>query len=154
VLGLASYILVLFSAAYHFYLLLYEAYPAVLLAHTPATQTLIATGGALAHGAGALSPLDMLVVLAFPLFGIAMIRAKVLPALAGWLLIACVPASFAGMIVLPNQILSSAPGAVQPVAWLYYLLFAGFAWGGYALWTGQERVSDPVAHTGPQPAAV
>ena len=45
VLGLAGFVLTMILAALHFYGLLYEAYPAVLMAHNEATRDLIATGG-------------------------------------------------------------------------------------------------------------
>ncbi len=143
VLGLIGFAATVFAAAYHFYLLLYEAYATVALARDPATQALVGDGP-LAHGAGALGPLGFAVVLAFPLFGIATVRAAVLPRLSGWLQIISVPALFLGALIVPPD--APAPFgtmAAAPIAWMYYLLFLGYAMGGYALWTGKERVREP-----------
>lgn len=150
VLGLIGFAATMFAIAYHFYLLLYEAYPAVALAYDKATQDLIVTGGPLAHGAGALGPLGFAAVFVFPLFGIVTLRAGVLPRLAGWLPILSVPAFFVGTMLLPERL----PGPLSSIAVLYYLLFLGYAWGGYALWTGKERVRKPATRQGaPQPVA-
>ena len=149
VLGLVSFALVMYSTVYSFYLLLYEAYPAPLLARNAATQALIVTGGPLAHGAGALGPVgSVLVILALPLFGIATVRAGVLPRGSGWLQIVCVPMFFLGMILLPPEIQARLPGMATPIAMQYYLLFLGYAWGGYALWIEKERLPASVAQKG------
>lgn len=141
VLGLIGFAATLYTAAYHFYLLLYEAYVTPLLAHNEATQALIGPGGTLAHGAGALGPLGgILSLLSFPLFGIACVRAGVLPRLSGWLQIASVLAFFLGPIIVSDN--APAPFgtmAAAPVAWMYFLVFLGYAVGGYALWTGKGR---------------
>jgi len=142
VLGLVSFVLVVYALAYHFYLLLYEAYPAPMLARNAATQALIVTGGPLAHGANAFGLVGFaLIILAFPLFGITTVRAGVLPRGAGWLLIVSIPIFFVGMIglslVLSPEVVDRLPGPVSPIALQYYLLFLGYAWGGHALWTGQ-----------------
>jgi len=154
VLGLVGFALMIFAAAYHFYLLLYEAYATVTLAQNEATRALIGDGP-LAHGAGALGPLGFAVVLAFPLFGIATVRAGILPRLSGWLQIVCVPAFFLGALVVSHD--APAPFgtmAAAPIAWMYYLLFLGYAWGGYALWRGKERVREPTVQSdAPQPVA-
>lgn len=141
VLGLAGYAATGFAAAYHFYLLLYEAYATPLLAQEPATRTLIGAGP-LARGAGALGPLAFLSILAFPLFGIATVRAGVLPRAAGGLQIASVPVFFLSIALVPLGVLAEG-GELSPIAVLYYLTFLGYAWGGYALWTGRERTSEP-----------
>ena len=155
VLGLIGFAATMFAAAYHFYLLLYEAYATVALAQNEATRALIADGP-LAHGAGALGPLGFAVVLAFPLFGIATVRAGVLPRLSGWLQIICVPTLFLGALVVSSD--APAPFgtmAAAPISWMYFLLFLGYAWGGYALWSGKERTTRKPAprQDAPQPVA-
>ena len=157
-LGLLGFVATVFAAAYHCYLLLYEAYPAVWLARNQATGDLIATGGPLAHGAGALGPVAAAAILAFPLFGIATVRAGVLPRWTGWLQIASVPVFIAAIIglsmALSADVLEGLPGPIQTIAMLYYLLFAGYAGGGYALWAGKERAREAAAQLGmPRPAA-
>ncbi|MBA3472909.1 MAG: hypothetical protein H0T57_06700 [Rubrobacter sp.] len=137
VLGLIGFAATVFAAAYHFYLLLYEAYATVALARDPATQALVGEGP-LAHGAGALGPLGFASILAFPLFGVATVRAGVLPRWAGWLQIASVPVFFLSVFVIAPDAPSPLPG-VSPIAFLYYLTFLGYAWGGYALWTESAR---------------
>lgn len=145
VLGLIGFAATVFAAAYHFYLLLYEAYATPLLAQNEATRTLIGDGP-LAHGAGALGPLAFLSILAFPLFGIAILRAGVLPRWAGWLQIASVPVFFLSILLVPLGVFEES-GMLSPIATLYYLAFLGYAWGGHALWTGKERVPRATART-------
>lgn len=149
-LGLIGFAATVFAAAYHLYLLLYEAYATVALAQNEATRALIGDGP-LAHGAGALGPLALASILAFPLLGIATLRAGVLPRISGWLQIASVPVFLAAAPVLPPP--APFPG-VSAIAFLYYLAFLGYAVGGYALWKGKERVelSDSRTNT-PQPVA-
>lgn len=152
ILGLVGFAATVFAAAYHFYLLLYEAYATPLLAGEPATRALIGDGP-LAHGAGALGPLAFLTVLAFPLFGIATLRAGVFPRPAGWLQIASVPVFFLSILLVPLNVFAEG-GGLSPIATLYYLTFLGYAWGGYALWTGKERVREPgIRRDAAQPVA-
>lgn len=151
-LGLAGFAATVFAAAYHFYLLLYEAYATPLLAQEPATRALIGDGP-LAHGAGALGPLAFLPILAFPLFGIATVRAGVLPLAAGWLQIASLPVFFLSFALVPLGVLAEG-GGLSPIAILYYLVFLGYARGGYALWMGRERAREPgVRQDAAQPVA-
>lgn len=145
ILGLIGFAATVFAAAYHFYLLLYEAYATPLLAQEPATRSLIGDGP-LAHGAGALGPIGFLSILAFPLLGVATLRAGVLPRWAGWLQIASVPAFFLSIVLVPLGVFAEG-GMLSPIAMLYYLAFLGYAWGGYALWTGKERVPRTTART-------
>lgn len=155
VLGLIGFVATVYTAAYHFYLLLYEAYATPLLAQHEATQALIGPDGSLAHGAGALEPLGgLLSLLAFPLLGIAILRAGVLPRLSGWLQIASVSAYFLGPFIVSDE--APAPFgtmAASPIAWMYFLLFLGYAWGGYALWTGKERMREPAVRPETSPTA-
>lgn len=151
-LGLIGFAATVFAAAYHFYLLLYEAYATTLLAQDPATRALVGDGP-MAHGAGALGPVAFLSVLAFPLFGIATVRAGVLPRPAGWLQIASVPVFFLSIALVPLGVFAEG-GMLSPIAMLYYLTFLGYAWGGYALWTGKERAREPnVGRRAPQAVA-
>lgn len=145
ILGLIGFAATVFAAAYHFYLLLYEAYATPLLAQNDATRSLIGDGP-LAHGAGALGPIGFLSILAFPLLGIATVRAGVLPRWAGWLQIASVPVFFLSIVLVPLGVFAEG-GMLSPIATLYYLAFLGYAWGGYALWTGKERVPGTTALT-------
>ncbi len=145
VLGLIGFAATMFAAAYHFYLLLYEAYATPLLAQEPATRALVGDGP-LAHGAGALGPIAFASVLAFPLLGIATVRAGVLPRWAGWLQIASVPVFFLSIVLVPLGMFAEG-GMLSPIAMLYYLAFLGYALGGYALWTGKERVPRTTART-------
>jgi len=145
VLGLIGFSATVFAAAYHFYLLLYEAYATVALARDPATRALI-SDGPLAHGAGALGPLGFASILAFPLLGIATVRAGVLPSPSGWLQIASVPVFLLGAIFISPEAPNALPG-VSAIAFLYYAAFLGYAWGAYALWTGKERARGPAEDT-------
>ena len=105
----------------------------------------------MAHGAGALGPLGFASILAFPIFGIATVRAGVLPRSAGWLQIASVPVFFLSFFVISPDAPAPLPG-VAPIAFLYYLAFLGYAWGGYALWTGKERTREAATRKeSPQP---
>ncbi len=150
VLGLIGFAATVFAAAYHFYLLLYEAYATVALARDPATQALVGDGP-LAHGAGALGPLGFASILAFPLFGVATVRAGVLPRWAGWLQIASVPVFLLSIFIISPDAPAPLPG-VTPITLLYYLTFLGYAWGGYALWKEKETAREPGAKTkAPQP---
>jgi hypothetical protein len=142
--GLVAFAATIFAAGYHCYLLLYEAYPAVWLARHADTAGLIATGGPLAHGAGALGPFGALGVLAFPLFGIATLRAGVVPRWTGWVQILCLPVMMLPVLIVPEHTLEGLPGAIQPIAILYYLVFAGYAGSGYTLWSTRE-VSRPAS---------
>jgi hypothetical protein len=153
-LGLLAFVALACNSAYSIYVLLYEAFPAVLLAHDPRTADLIATGGPLAHGAGAFGDESFMVVLAFPLFGLATLRAGVLPRLVGWLQIAAVPAFVLSMIALSAVLteggLATLPGPLQPIAVMYYLVFSAYAWAGRVLWSGRAAAPAPartaVAH--------
>ena len=140
-LGLIGFVASMFAIAYTLYLVLYEAFPAVLLAQNPATQDAVATGGPLAHGV-VLGDFGFVTVLGFPVFGLAMLRAAVLPRVVGWLQIAYVPGLLASIIALSltlgDEVLANLPGAGQPIAIMSYLLFISYARGGYFLWRPRE----------------
>lgn len=139
-LGLAAFVAMVAAVAYHLYLTLYEAAAIPVVAEQPGAEALVGNGGALAHGAGALGPLAAVLVLAFPLLGVATLRAGVLPRVVGWLQIACVPA-FVGLVLLVGAVTggkvgpeaTSWFGGMLPIASLYWVLFTGYALGGQAL---------------------
>ncbi len=145
-LGLVGFVLSMLAAAYHLYLLLYEAYATPFLAQNAATQALIGPDGPLAHGAagamGMFGIATFALVLAWPLFGIATVRAAVFPRWSGWLQIVCVPVFFLGMLFMsPDEPAPFGTLGLSPLAAMYYLLFLGYAWGGYALWREKEPVN-------------
>lgn len=145
-LGLVAFVATVGAVAYHLYLTLYEAAAVPVVAEQPGGQELVGDGGVLAHGAGALGPLAGALVLAFPLLGVATLRAGVLPRSVGWLQIACLP-TFVGLMLLIGAVSGGAVGpeatswigGMLPIASLYWVLFAGWAVGGRAL----RRLADP-----------
>jgi hypothetical protein len=155
-LGLVAFALLMTEMAYEVYIELYEGYVTPLLAREPAAQPLFGSNGLLAQGAGALGPPVLVLILAWPLFGVATVRAGVLPRRSGWLQIATAPVtvlSLALFTAMPDA-LARLPMAVQPVSITYYLLLAGYAWGGYALWADRERAHEVTGQVGaPQAAA-
>lgn len=140
-LGLVGFGLVMIMVAYHCYLLTYEAFATTILASDPATSALVGEGGKLSHGVEMLGGIAMTLVLAYPLFGIATVRAGILPRWTGWLFVASVPLLFLAFIAIPASIQEDLPGWALPIALHYYLLYAGFALAGYALWVGNERAA-------------
>lgn len=155
--GLIAFVFTMVSAAYHFYLLLYEAFATTLLARESATQALVGDGP-LAHGVSTVAAIFTPALLAWPLFGIATLRAGVLPRGSAWLQIASLPVFLLGGILVamlvPEDRAGLIPTIVSPLAISYFLLCGGYAWGGYALWTGREGAREPAAgRPSPQPAA-
>ena len=148
-LGLVAFTATMAATAYHLYLTLYEASAIPVVATRPGADELVGSGGALARGAGALGPVAPLLLLAFPLMGVATLRAGVLPRAVGWLQVACLPT----FVVLMLGIGAATDGAVGPEAstWiggmlpvtsLYWVLFAGYALGGLALGRGAGQDLD------------
>ncbi|MDQ3610074.1 MAG: hypothetical protein M4D85_00465 [Actinomycetota bacterium] len=142
-LGLIAFVGTMGATAYHLYLTLYEASVIPVVATQPAAETLVGGDGALSHGAGALGPLAVVLLLAFPLLGTATLRAGVLPRIVGWLQIACLPAFLALMLVIGavngGEVGPEATnwiGGMLPIASLYWVLFTGYALGGRAVRTG------------------
>ncbi len=140
-LGLMSFVLLMLATAYHLYLLLYEAFAAPVLGRE--APGLIGDGP-MAHGVAALAMIATPLVLAFPLFGIATLRTRVLPHWTAWLQIASVPVFILGMFV-PVAVFGGPLVVLEPIRLMYYLLFLGYAGGGYALWKQAVRLKGPVA---------
>src|SRR5206468_1948056 len=109
------------------------------------------TGGVLAHGTQVLDNLSLPLILAWPLFGIATVRAGVLPRWSGLLQLASVPMMILGLsffFLAPDIVAKiNLPVSVTPLALTYYLLFVGYAWGGYALWTNTASVRESATQT-------
>ena len=60
---------------------------------------------------------------------------------------------FLSAFVISPDAPAPLPG-VAPIAFLYYLAFLGYAWGGYALWTRKERTCERASRQdAPQPVA-
>jgi len=134
-LGLIGFIASVFTTVTVMFIVLFEASPAVLLAQNPAMQEAIVPGGPLSHGGELIGGvLAMLGLLAYPLFGLATLRARVFPRAVGWLQIAAPFIGAAPTLLIPDEVLFSIPGPVQPIALLYYVLVVGYALGGYVLW--------------------
>jgi hypothetical protein len=138
-LGLVGFVWSMVAVAYHCYLLVYEAFAVPVIARTSGADELLGPGGPLAHGAGALGILANLSLLAFPVFGIAVLRSGVFSKGPGWLQIAAVPAFMAGMVLVGVTGQPVGPEAdswvlgMLPVTLLYAFLFAGYAWAGHQM---------------------
>jgi len=153
-LGLVGFIATVFTTVNVMFIVLYEASPAVLLAQNPATQDVIAPGGPLAHGGALVGGLvAMIGLLAYPLLGVATLRAGVLPKLVGWLQIASVLVGMIPTLLIPDDALFSIPGPLQPIAFLYYLLVIAYARGGYVLWQAPDAAARRAAVEAPMYSA-
>jgi hypothetical protein len=151
VLGLVGFILLMLFAAYHVYLLLYEAGPVALLSGDAAAARLFAPGGIVRQGM--LREWVMPVTLLAPIvYGIALLRARVFSCWAGWLVIAFVPAFF-----VLNGVLAVLPSATREdlldlgfanvgLGISYVLLNLGLAIAGYQLWRAQAHASVSPEH--------
>ncbi len=148
--GLVAFALLMLATAYHLYLLLYEAFATPLLAKLAPE---LIDDGPLAHGVGTLAMLASPLLLAFPLFGIATVRAGIFPRWSGWIqvvsLLAFLPVLFFDLTVFEGPL-----AVVEPIRVMYYALFLGYAGGGYAMWRQHGRESVPrSAAVVSQPAA-
>ena len=160
-LGLTAFVATTAAVAYHLYLTLFEATAIPVLADRPEAQALVGDGAPMSHGAGALGPVAALLVLAFPLLGLATVRARVLPPLAGWLQLACVPTFVVLMLgigaVTGGQVgpdATSWAGGMLPIASLYWVLFTGYAAAGWALRSTGAAPADalPAEQSTPSPS--
>jgi len=145
-LGLIGFGLMMLFAAYHVYLLLYEAGPVALLASDPAAERLFAPGGVVRQGM--LREWVMPVTLLAPItYGIALLRSGLFSRWAGWLVIAFIPAFFAlnGVLaLLPPDTREDLLGlgyANFGLGVSYLLLNMGLAVAGYRLWRMEAIVS-------------
>jgi hypothetical protein len=153
-LGLLGFVATVFATITVMYIVLYEASPTVLLAQNPATREVVAPGGPLAHGGELLGGLVAMVgLLGYPLFGLATLRAGVLPKLVGLLQIASVLVGVIPTLLIPDDVLFSIPGPLQPIAFMYYLLVVAYARGGYVLWHARERLPSSTAAEAPMYSA-
>ena len=159
-LGVVAFVATTLAAAYHCYLTLYEATVIPLVADRPDAAELVGDGGALSHGAGALGPVAGALVLAFPLLGVATLRAGVLPRAVGWLQVACVPA-FAALVLVTGAATGGQVGpeagswvpGMLPIAVLYWVLLTGWALAGWELRRPAGRTAQAAASRSPQPAS-
>jgi hypothetical protein len=157
-LGLVAFVASMGALAYHLFLTLYEAAAIPVAAQQPGAEGLVGDGGALAHGAGALGPIAGLLLLGFPLMGVATLRAGVLPRVVGWLQIACLP-TFVVLMLAIGAVTGEAVGpdatnwfgGMLPIASLYWVLFTGYAVGGQAVRTA-AALPTPAQRPGPPPA--
>lgn len=141
-LGLAGFVITMVAIAYHLYLTLYEGFAVPVMADDPATRALLGPDQPLAHGAGALGPVAFLLMVGFPVLGLATLRARVLPRATGWLQIAALPASILAAIGA-GIAFDGATGSsgdnwisgIAPISLLYWVLCAGYAIGGRSLQT-------------------
>jgi hypothetical protein len=139
VLGLVGFVLMMLFAAYHVYLLLYEAGPVAMLSGDAAAERLFAPGGIVRRGM--LREWVMPITLLAPIvYGMALVRAANFSRWAGWLVIAFIPAFFA-----LNGVLALLPQAAREdlldigyanvgLGVSYLLLNVGLAIAGYRLW--------------------
>ena len=146
-LGLVGYVFMMLFAAYHVYLLLYEAGPVALLANDPAAERLFAPGGIARQGM--LREWVMPVTLLAPIiYGAALLRAGVFSRWAGSLVIAFIPTFFA-----LNGLSALLPSATREhlldlgfanfgLGVSYVLLNAGLAIAGYRLWRTRGLMSE------------
>lgn len=146
-LGLVGFVLIMWFAAYHVYLLLYEAGPVALLASDPAAERLFAAGGIVRQGM--LREFVMPVTLLAPIiYGVTLLRSGLFSRWAGWLVIAFIPAFFAlnGVLaLLPSETredLLDLGFANVGLGVSYVLLNAGLAIAGYRLWRTRGLLSD------------
>lgn len=142
VLGLTGFVLMMLFAAYHVFLLLYEAGPVAMIASEPGAEQLFAPDGAIRQGM--LRQWAMPVTLLAPIvYGAALLRSRQYSRWAGGLVIAFLPAFFALQALLTLQ----SPARQEALLDLGYANFglgvayvalnSGLAIAGYQLWRAQ-----------------
>lgn len=135
ILGLAGFLLTMLGGMGNLYFYFFHALVAPVLAKDEATRSLVAPSGVLAEGRQGMIP--GLLVLGILLFGIATVRAGVLPRWAGLLQIASFPVFMAFLLVSPGVTHTlTAAGMPEFIDVAFLLVFLGYAWAGYALWAG------------------
>lgn len=142
-LGLVSFVMTFLGIAAHWPLLPILSFASAPLAARPETQSLIAGEGMVEVGplfTGYFVLSTLILYLGIILLGIATLRARVFPRGAGVLLIVSPPIT---LIILPIGLGSIAAVLTSAVFVL------GFAWCGYALWTGKERQEPTLATNNP-----
>jgi hypothetical protein len=145
--GLVGFVLMMLFAAYHMYLLLYEAGPVALLASDPAAERLFAAGGMVRQGM--LREWVMPVTLLAPIiYGVALLRSGLFSRSAGWLVMAFTPAFFA-LNGLPALVPSATREHLLDLGYAnfglgvsYLLLNLGLAIAGYRLWRTSGLLSE------------
>jgi hypothetical protein len=138
-LGLIGFVAMMLFAAYHVYMLLYEAGPVASLASDPAAERLFADGGIVEEGTLRvwLTPLG---VLAPILYGVALSRARLQPRWSAWLVIAFAPVFVGGSGLaqsLPSETRDSLLDLGFTPIWIalsYGILLLGLAIPGSQLW--------------------
>lgn len=127
------------------------------MAENATTRELLGPDQPLAHGAGALGPVAAVLLLGFPLLGVAMLRSAVLPRAAGWLQILAIPAfvvtALTAAVAFEGAVGPDAGNwiaGIAPIALQYSLVCAGYAVGGLAL----RRTAQGTAAAAPEPAAL
>lgn len=141
-LGVVGYVLVILVAVHHLYLLLFELGVAPVLARDGAGSAFVAPGGPLFHG-GAISMVAMPLILGWPIFGVATLRARIFPAWSGWLQIAAPVVGAVGFPLFGIFGWERLPGVIQPIAWTYYLLFIAYGAVGRQLLRESRELSAP-----------
>lgn len=142
-LGLIGCVFMVLFAAYHVYMLLYEAGPVAALSGDPAAVRLFAPGGLVEQGtlrAWIAAPVSIAPII----YGIVLLRAGVYSRWAGWLVIAFLPTFLALAVLLTilppagRETLFDLRFATIGIGGSYLLLHLGLAIAGYQLW-GTER---------------
>ena len=153
VLGLVGYVLMVVFVAYHVYMFLYETGPVAFMAQDSAAERLFAHGGVVEQGTLRMW-LAAPVSLAPIIYGIALVRTRRFPRVAGWLVISWLP-----VFVAFNVLFAALPPAGQEtlfdlrfanvgIGGSYLLLLTGLAIAGMRLWrwsSAEEPLPQPVA---------
>lgn len=153
-IGLTGFVLMILFAAYHVFLLLYEAGPVAIIANEPGVDQLFAPDGAIRQGM--LRQWATPVTLLAPIvYGVALLRSRLYSRWSGWLVIAFLPAFFALQAALTLQ----SPATQEALLDLGYANFGlgvayvalngGLAIAGYQLWRAQADTVEDSAEPPP-----